>query len=69
MALAVLLAMLVLSGRAHAGYTAAVKNPTARLLCYQAKPAKGEPKHTSAKGVFVTVKEEEFCVPSTTTVE
>jgi ELWxxDGT repeat protein len=56
-----------------------IKNPTAHLLCYQAKPAKGEPKHTAVKGIFVsdqfgpqqldTVKEDEFCVPSTMTVD
>ena len=48
--------------------------PEAALLCYKAKPAKGEPKHEKRTGVHVahqfgaaqldTVKEEELCVPS-----
>jgi hypothetical protein len=43
-------------------------------LCYQAKAAKGEPKHVAVQGIFVnnqfgpeqldTVKEEDLCVPS-----
>ena len=51
-----------------------VKNPEAHLLCYAAKPARGEPKHLRREGVFVnnqfgplrvnTVKEKEFCIPS-----
>jgi len=51
-----------------------ILDPEAALLCYQAKPAKGEPKHEKRKGVHVahqfgagqldTVKEEELCVPS-----
>ena len=44
------------------------------LVCYKAKPAKGEPKHVKQAGVYVnhqfgpaqldTVKEEELCLPS-----
>jgi hypothetical protein len=51
-----------------------IKNPAAHLLCYAAKPARGEPKHIRREGVFVnnqfgalrmnTVKEREFCIPS-----
>lgn len=43
-------------------------------MCYQAKPATGQPKHVKLLGIHVnnqfgpeqldTVKEEEFCVPS-----
>jgi hypothetical protein len=43
-------------------------------MCYQAKPATGEPKHVKVLGIHVnnqfgseqvdTIKEEEFCVPS-----
>jgi len=50
------------------------KNPEASLMCYQAKPAKGEPKHLPVKGLFVnnqfgperldTIKDEEVCVES-----
>jgi hypothetical protein len=48
--------------------------PDALLLCYQAKPGKGQPKHVKRSGLHVahqlglelldTVKEEELCVPS-----
>jgi hypothetical protein len=48
--------------------------PDALLLCYQAKPAKGQPRHVKRTGLHVahqlglellgTVKEEELCVPS-----
>jgi len=51
-----------------------VKNPGARLLCYQAKPAAGQPKLTRVSGiqtnnqfrpeVLQTIKESELCVPS-----
>jgi hypothetical protein len=51
-----------------------IKNPAAHLLCYAAKPARGEPKHIRREGVFVnnqfgalrmnTVNEREFCIPS-----
>jgi len=51
-----------------------IKNPAAHLMCYQAKPARGEPKHQKVLGIHVnnqfgpeqldTVKEEELCVPS-----
>jgi hypothetical protein len=50
-----------------------IEQPGARLVCFQAKPAKGEPKHAKREGVFVlnqlgegrldTVKETELCVP------
>jgi hypothetical protein len=52
-----------------------IKNPQAHLLCYAAKPARGEPKHIRREGIFVnnqfgplrmnTIKEREFCIPST----
>jgi hypothetical protein len=51
-----------------------IKNPDGHLMCYQVKPAKGEPKHEKRKGIstadrFVvhqidTKKEELLCVPS-----
>lgn len=51
-----------------------IKNPDGHLMCYQVKPAKGEPKHEKREGVstadqFVvhkidTKKEELLCVPS-----
>jgi hypothetical protein len=51
-----------------------VPDPEAVLLCYKAKPAKGQPKHEKRKGVYVghqfatgqldTVGEQELCVPS-----
>jgi hypothetical protein len=51
-----------------------VVNPSAGLLCYQAVPVKGQPKHQPVKGLFLadqiraeradTTKEEELCVPS-----
>jgi hypothetical protein len=50
------------------------KNPDTHLMCYQAKPAVGQPKHVKVLGIHVnnqfgpeqldTIKEEEFCVPS-----
>ena len=55
-----------------------VKNPDAHLLCYQVKPAKQQPKHIPVTGIHAsnqfgtehleTVKEEELCVPSVTTI-
>ncbi len=52
----------------------AVVNPTQNLFCYQAVPPKGQPKHVSMTGLYVstqldveqvdTVKEDELCVPS-----
>jgi hypothetical protein len=54
-----------------------IKNPAAHLLCYTVKPASGQPKHQRQTGLFLanqfgseqlnTIKEAEFCVPSTTT--
>ena len=51
-----------------------IKKPAGHLICYKAKPARGQPKHTS-RTVFVadqfgqstmtTRKEAELCVPST----
>jgi hypothetical protein len=51
-----------------------VVDPSALLLCYQAKPGPGQPKHVKRTGLHVahqfgvelldTVKEEELCVPS-----
>jgi hypothetical protein len=48
------------------------------LLCYQAKPVKGQPKHQKVLGVHLhnqfgveqvnTIKEEELCAPSTKTL-
>jgi hypothetical protein len=53
---------------------AGINDADAYLTCYQAKPAKGQPKHVPVKGVYVsdplgneqldTVKELELCVPS-----
>jgi hypothetical protein len=50
------------------------KNPSAHLMCYKVKPAKGQPKHTPVVGIRVnnqfgletlnTKKEDELCVPS-----
>jgi fibro-slime domain-containing protein len=55
-----------------------IKNPDTHLMCYQAKPAKGQAKHQQRVGVFVnnqfgpgrvdTAREEELCIPSTKTV-
>jgi hypothetical protein len=55
-----------------------IKNPNNHLLCYQAKPVKGQPRHQPVSPIFVnnqfgpevvqTVKEEDLCVPSTKTV-
>jgi hypothetical protein len=53
---------------------AGVRDAGASLLCYQAKPAAGEPKFVKRTGVFVedgfaagqldALKEDELCVPS-----
>lgn len=55
-----------------------IKNPDAHLLCFQAKPAKGQAKHQKKLRIFVnnqfgpgqvdTVAEEELCLPSTKTL-
>ncbi len=55
-----------------------IKNPEATLLCYAAKPARGEPKHIRRSGLFVTdqvgnlrldtIREKEFCVPTITSL-
>jgi hypothetical protein len=52
-----------------------VNNPQAHYLCYTAKPAVGSPKHTRTPGIYVnnqfgplrldTLRETEFCIPST----
>jgi hypothetical protein len=53
-----------------------VPHPVAHLMCYQVKPANGEPRHTAVVGQLHlqsqfgalrldTVKEEELCVPAT----
>jgi hypothetical protein len=52
-----------------------VANPGASLLCYQARPAKGQPRHAPRKGLSVstrlgdvvvsTTRESAVCVPST----
>lgn len=52
-----------------------IKNPERHLVCYRAKPAKGQPKHQKRFGVFVnnqfgpgkidSIKEDELCLPST----
>jgi hypothetical protein len=51
-----------------------IKSPDVHLLCYQAKPARRQPKHVPFKGIQVnnqfgpeqldTLREEELCVPS-----
>lgn len=51
-----------------------IKNPSGHLLCYIAKPAKGQPKHVPMNGLFThdlfwasqldTKTEKEICVPS-----
>ncbi len=51
-----------------------IQNEAAHLMCYQAKPAKGQPPHQRRTGIHVnnqfgqeqldTIKEEELCVPS-----
>ena len=56
------------------GEVTEIKNPAVHLVCYQAKPSQGEPKHQAAEGICVndqfgperldTVQELEFCVPS-----
>lgn len=53
---------------------AEVRDPASRILCYQAKPAAGQPKHAKRTGLFVeggfgagqldALKEGELCVPS-----
>jgi hypothetical protein len=53
---------------------AGVRDAASGLLCYQAKPAKGEPKHAKRLGLFVedafgatrldALKQDELCVPS-----
>ncbi len=54
---------------------APIKNASGHLMCYKAKPAKGEPKHVRLSGVHTnsaelgagtldTIKEDELCVPS-----
>jgi hypothetical protein len=53
---------------------AGVRDAARGLLCYQAKPAAGEPKHAKRVGVHVldgfgagrldALKEDELCVPS-----
>ncbi|MBI4490025.1 MAG: hypothetical protein HY694_13130, partial [Deltaproteobacteria bacterium] len=52
-----------------------VKNQGDHLMCYEAAPVQGEPEHSPATGIHMnnqffperidTIKEEEFCVPST----
>jgi hypothetical protein len=52
-----------------------IKNPDVHLVCYQAKPARGERKHVRRPGLYIsnqfgdlrldTIKEAEFCIPST----
>jgi len=53
------------------------KEPTVHLLCYQAKPAKGQPRlarstvfvnNQFGPGTMTTIKESELCVPSLKTV-
>ena len=51
-----------------------IKDTRRHLLCYQAKPAKGQPTHVKVTGVntaneigadvVTTVKEQELCIPS-----
>ena len=51
-----------------------IKNPDNQLLCYQVKPARGEPRHRRIRNIFVhdqfgpkqvdAIKERELCVPS-----
>jgi hypothetical protein len=60
--------------KTHAVTVTPIKNPETHLMCYQAKPAKGEAKHEKVLGIHVnnqfgperldTIKEEEFCAPS-----
>jgi hypothetical protein len=55
-----------------------IKNPPVHLVCYTAKPARGERKHVRRQGLYIanqfgqlrldTLKEGEFCIPSTKTV-
>ncbi len=54
-----------------------IKNAAAALMCYQVKPAKGQPKHVAVTGIFInnqigpdrvgTSTADELCVPSTAT--
>ena len=56
-----------------------IKNDDTHLMCYQAKPATGQPKHVKVLGIHVnnqfgpeqldTVKEEGLCVPSAKIIE
>ena len=51
-----------------------IKFPRNHLMCYQIKPAKGQPKHEKVLGIYVedqfgpgqldTLREDELCVPS-----
>ena len=51
-----------------------IKNPTGHLVCYKAKPAKGQPKHGGRDlvytndafrpGIHKTSKQKEICIPS-----
>jgi hypothetical protein len=51
-----------------------IDDPSTLLVCYKAKPARGQPKHAKRTGVTTvnqfgseqldTVKEDELCVPS-----
>ena len=55
-----------------------VHNPDAHLVCYVARPARGQAKHVPRAPVYVhdqfgpqtlaTVKEDELCIPSLKTV-
>jgi hypothetical protein len=55
-----------------------IKNPPVHLVCYSATPARGERKHVRRQGLYIanefgqlrldTLKEGEFCIPSTKTV-
>lgn len=50
-----------------------IRNPAGKLVCYQAKPAAGQPKHQRSTafvhdqfgpGTLTTIKEDELCIPS-----
>jgi hypothetical protein len=55
-----------------------IANPGVHLLCYQARPARGERKHVARQGLYITnqfgqlrldtIKEGEFCIPSVKTL-
>ena len=55
-----------------------IKNPDVHLLCYQSRPARGERRHVRRTGLYInnqfgplrlnTIKEGEFCIPSTKTL-